>query len=460
MFNIFGDHISKWKVLLFLGDVVCFAISVITALRLNPYTSGHPWEYLQEITWPVLIIGLVYCLVLYIGDVYDFQQDYRQVMNFGRVLISCWAGGLVAALIVYFPYKSAFIGRTLLIILTACFSILVGIWRFSFSTIALPQRLEKKLIIIGAGKSGRHLLEALREIPGNGFMPLGFVDDDSQKIGTDVDGLPVMGTSSELSALIQQHQVSLLVLAVMKDKSPALVKNLIQLSWSDCQLMDMPNLYEIVTKKLPTEHISEELIFEWNVNNTKIYYLRLKRFIDLLLSSIFLIATTPIMLLTAIVIKIDSKGPIFFAQERLGLKGKAFKIKKFRTMIQGAENNGPVWTNHNDPRITRAGKFIRKLRLDELPQLWNIIRGEMSFIGPRPLAHTSYMDTIDFFKYRTLVKPGITGWAQVTFPEGLTIETTEEKLKYDLYYIKNIGFLLDLAILLKTVRIVILGQGR
>ena len=166
------------------------------------------------------------------------------------------------------------------------------------------------------------------------------------------------------------------------------------------------------------------------------------------------------MVLSAIVIKIDSKGPLFFAQERLGLKGKAFKIMKFRTMIQGAEDNGPVWTDHNDPRITRAGKFIRKLRLDELPQLWNIIRGEMSFIGPRPLAHTSYMDNIDFYKYRTLVKPGITGWAQVTFPEGLTIDTTQEKLKYDLYYIKNIGFLLDLAILLKTVRIVILGQGR
>ena len=460
MFKIFGDHISKWKVLLFLGDGVCFAISVIMALRLNPYTADHPWEYLQEIAFPILIIGLVYCLVLYIGDVYDFQQDYRQVMNFGRVLISCWAGGLVAALIVYFPYKSAFIGRTLLIILTASFSMLVAIWRFSFSTIALPQRLEKKLIIIGAGKSGRDLLGALREIPGNGFMPVGFVDDDDKKIGTDVDGLPVMGNSSELSALIQKNQVSLLVLAVMREKSPALVKNLIQLSWSDCQLMDMPNLYEILTKKLPTEHISEELIFEWNINNTKIYYLRLKRFIDLMLSSIFLIVTTPIMVLSAIVIKLDSKGPLFFAQERLGLKGKAFKIMKFRTMIQGAENNGPVWTDHNDPRITRAGKFIRKLRLDELPQLWNIMRGEMSFIGPRPLAHTSYMDTIDFFKYRTLVKPGITGWAQVTFPEGLTIDTTEEKLKYDLYYIKNIGFLLDLAILLKTVRIVILGQGR
>ena len=130
-------------------------------------------------------------------------------------------------------------------------------------------------------------------------MPVGFVDDDGKKMGTEVDGLPVMGNSSELSALIQKYQVSLLVLAVMRQKSPALVKNLIQLSWSDCQLMDMPTLYEILTKKLPTEHISEEFIFEWNINTTKIYYLRLKRFIDLILSSIFLIVTLPIMVLTA-----------------------------------------------------------------------------------------------------------------------------------------------------------------
>jgi exopolysaccharide biosynthesis polyprenyl glycosylphosphotransferase len=459
MFNIFNVHISKWKVLLFLGDSVCFAISVMVALRLNPYTADHPWEYFQEVAYPIVIIGLVYCLVLYIGDVYDFQQDYRQVMNFGRVLISCWAGGLVAALIVYFPYRSAFIGRTLLIILTASFSALVAFWRFSFSTIALPQRLEKKLIIIGAGKSGRDLLEALREIPGNGFMPVGFVDDDGKKIGTEVDGLPVMGNSSELSVLIQKYQVSLLVLAVMREKSSALVKNLIQLSWSDCQLMDMPTLYEILTRKLPTEHISEELIFEWNINTTKIYYLRLKRFIDLMLSSILLIVTTPIMVLTAIVIKLDSKGPIFFSQERLGFKGKAFKIMKFRTMINDAVNCGPLWTTKNDPRITRVGRIIRKLRLDELPQLINILKGEMSFIGPRPLAHTSLMTDIPYYKYRLLVKPGITGWAQVVYPHGIEAETTPEKLKYDLYYIKNIGFLLDMAILLKTVRTVLFGCG-
>jgi len=178
------------------------------------------------------------------------------------------------------------------------------------------------------------------------------------------------------------------------------------------------------------------------------------------LAGIFSALVSPLMLATALLIKLDSKGPVFFLQERLGQKGKPFKIIKFRTMYQGSENNGPVWTNHNDPRITRVGKIIRKLRLDELPQLLNILRAEMSFIGPRPLAHTSYMENIRFYNYRNLVKPGITGWAQVTYPEGLTIDTTQEKLKFDLYYIKNIGFMLDLAILLKTVRTVIFGKGR
>lgn len=268
-----------------------------------------------------------------------------------------------------------------------------------------------------------------------------------------------MGTSSELPALTQKHQVSLLVLAVMTEKSPALIKNLIQLSWSDCQLMDMPTLYEILTKKLPTEHISEKLIFEWNINTTKIYYLRLKRFIDLMLASIFLVVAAPIMVLTAIVIKLDSKGPVFFMQERLGLKGKSFKILKFRTMINDAVNCGPLWTTKNDRRITRAGRVIRKLRLDELPQLINIFKGQMSFIGPRPLAHCSLMADIRYYKYRLLVKPGITGWAQVMYPDGIEADTTPEKLKYDLYYIKNIGFMLDLAILLKTVRTVLFGHG-
>lgn len=459
MFKLFNIHISKWKVLLLFGDIICYGISVILALRLNPYTSDHPWAYLEEITSPVCIIGVVFCVVLYISDNYDFQQDYRQVMNFGRALISCWVGGLIAALVVYFPFQAAFIGRKLLIIQTVIFSVLVASWRFGFSTIALPQRLEKRLIIIGAGKSGRHLLEVLRAVPGNGFLPVGFVDDDEKKIGKVVDGLTVMGNSSELPALLQQHQVPLLVLAITQEKSSTLIKNLIQLSWSDCQLMDMPAMYEILTKKLPTEHILEKWIFEWNINSAKVYYLRIKRLIDLVLASFFFLLTLPLMVLASLLIKIGDNGPIFYAQERIGQKGRSFRIIKFRTMIPDADRSGPCWTENNDPRITKIGRFIRKFRLDELPQLVNILRGEMSFIGPRPLAYDKYMDEIRFYKYRNLVKPGLTGWAQVMYKEGLTLDSTPEKLKYDLYYIKNIGFLLDLAILLKTFRIVLFGRG-
>jgi len=245
-----------------------------------------------------------------------------------------------------------------------------------------------------------------------------------------------------------------------RERSPQLTNNLIQVSWDNCLLFDLPTFYEILTGKLPTDYISDNWIFDWSINNSKIYYIRVKRLIDLALAGLCLVLTSPLMLLTAVVIQLGSEGSIFFRQERVGQKGVPFQIIKFRTMVPGAENNGPVWTNPNDPRITSVGRIIRKLRLDELPQLWNIFRGEMSFIGPRPLAHDDSMNKLHFYNYRSLVKPGITGWAQVTYPEGLTIDSTEEKIKYDLYYIKNISLLLDLAILLKTVRTVIVGKGR
>jgi exopolysaccharide biosynthesis polyprenyl glycosylphosphotransferase len=460
MLKIFSLPISPWKLILFCGDAMCYIISVIIALYFNHLTSIIIFEYVYEFKIYFISIGIVYLIVLFIADTYNYFKDFRHIINLVYVFIACWIGTLVVVLAFYFPLKGWIIGRTLLLIQALSFAILVSVWRFTFSVIALPQRLEKRLIIVGAGKSGRYLLDSLRARTGCGFLTVGFVDDDTQKVGTRLSDLPVLGDSSQLADLINEHKVNLAVVAITGKRTPRLTNNLIMVSWDDCRLIDMPTFYEFLTGKLPTDHISDDWIFDWSVNSRKIYYIRLKRLIDLTLAGILLMVASPLMLVVALLIKLDSKGPIFFMQERLGQKGKPFTIIKFRTMFQGAENNGPVWTDHNDPRITRIGRFIRKLRLDELPQLWNIIRGEMSFIGPRPLAHTSYMDNIDFYKYRTLVKPGITGWAQVTFPEGLTIDSTQEKLKYDLYYIKNIGFLLDLAILLKTVRTVIFGQGR
>jgi len=459
MFKLFSLYISQWKLLLIAGDAGCYLLSVVATLLLYPYTATRPWDFLYQHKIVFLLIGVIYFIVLFIADLYDYLKDFRQIINIVHVLIACWIGSLVVVLIFYFPIKGAYVGRSIMIIQAVSFSILVAAWRFAFSTISLIHRLQKRLLIIGAGKAGRHLLRSIRSRPGCGFDVVGFVDDDETKVGAMVDGLRVLGNSSQLPALIRENQVSMAAVAVTRERSPQLIDNLIIVSWNDCTLMDMPSVYEFLTGKLPTEHISDNWIFEWNINTTKIYYRRLKRIIDVMLAVLFLTISCPILVLTALAIKIDSRGPVVFHQARLGHKGKIFKILKFRTMVENAIQCGPLWTTDNDPRITRVGRLIRKLRLDEFPQLLNILKGEMSFIGPRPLAYDGSMDNIRYYHYRLLVKPGITGWAQVMYPDGLALETTPEKLKFDLYYIKNIGFLLDLAILLKTVRTVMFGRG-
>jgi exopolysaccharide biosynthesis polyprenyl glycosylphosphotransferase len=445
--------------LLIAGDLGCYLLSVAASLLLYPHTSANPWEFLYNYKITFLLMGVTYFIVFFIANLYDYLKDFRQITNVVATLTACWIGSLAVVLVFYFPIKGAYVGRSMIIIQAVSFSILVAAWRFSFSVISLPQRLKKRILIIGAGKAGRELLNSIMDRPGCGIEVVGFVDDDEAKVGTLVDGLPVLGNSSQLPAIIKSNQIYLVAVAITREKSPQLVKNLITVSWNDCSLIDMPSLYEFLTAKLPTDHISDNWIFEWNINTTQLYYRRVKRIMDLVLAVLFLAITGPIMAVTALLIKLESRGPVFFRQERLGQKGRVFEILKFRTMVENAAQCGPAWTTDNDPRITRIGWFIRKLRLDELPQLINILKGEMSFIGPRPLAHDDFMDNIHYYPYRLLVKPGITGWAQVMYPDGLALDSTPEKLKYDLYYIKNIGFLLDLAILLKTVRTVVLGRG-
>jgi exopolysaccharide biosynthesis polyprenyl glycosylphosphotransferase len=459
MFKLFGLHVSQWKLLLLLGDIVAYIISVIIALYLYIQTSSSVWEYLFDNKLYFTAIGITYILVIFMADLYNHLKDYRETLNIVNVLIASCVGTIVVLAIFYFPMRGAYIGRSVILLQAFFFALLMTLWRWVFSVMAFPQRLQKRILIIGAGKSGKYLLNSIRERPGCGFWVAGFVDDDPEKVGTEVEGVKVLGDSSRLADLINEHQISFAVVAITRKKSPALVNNLIMVSWTECQLIDMPTIYEFITGTLPTEHISDDWIFDWNVNKPKIYYRRIKRFTDLILAGVFLIITSPLMLLIPLIIKIDSKGPVFFCQQRLCQKGKTFQIMKFRTMIQNAEQCGPLWTVDKDPRITRAGRFIRKLRLDELPQLINILKGEMSFIGPRPLAHCEVMDNIRYYNYRLLVKPGITGWAQVMYPDGIAAEIIAEKVKYDLYYIKNISFLMDMAILLKTVRIILFGRG-
>jgi exopolysaccharide biosynthesis polyprenyl glycosylphosphotransferase len=490
MFRTFSLHFNNWVLILLTGDVAAYCLGIVlgTFLRVDPYLPKNPsrWDFLVQFSIPFMLIGLTYLVVFYIADLYDHQKDYRNWKNIGQIVFACLLGTVVIIILFYFPL-GVFVGRILLIIEFFIFMSLLVLWRVTFSSLALPERLQKRLLIVGAGNCGSQLLQAVQARPLSGIKAIGFVDDDPGKIGKEIQGLIVLGDSSRLSDLIQEQRVNLVALAITHEKSPQLLKGLIKIDFSGCQVMDMPSLYEFLAGKIPIEHISDIWFYFNSSQNSKFYYRRLKSLGDVLLAIICLIIVLPFFLVIPLAIKLDSPGPAFFRQQRLGKDGKPFGIIKFRTMVEDAERDGPQWASQEDPRITRVGGILRKLRLDELPQLLNILKGEMSFIGPRPereifvstfqqlvpvfrkrrlganaaeIKVCDYVEQVPYYSYRLLVKPGLSGWAQVMYPYASSQEETREKLKYDLYYIKNMGFFLDLSILLKTIRIVLFGRDK
>ena len=248
-------------------------------------------------------------------------------------------------------------------------------------------------------------------------------------------------------------------------KDSELVDILLQYKLEGLQFYNYLEFYEMYENKLPISHLSSK----WFLENSgfEIYYnnfnLRAKRLLDLIFAIIIGICTLPLMLLAAIIVKVESKGPIFFIQERIGEGNKKFNIVKFRSMTTDAEKNGPQWASKNDNRVTRWGKIMRATRIDDLPQLWNVLKGEMSFVGPRPEREyfiKQLEKEIPYYNLRHTVKPGLTGWAQVMYPYGASIEDAYRKLQYDLYYIKHHDVIFDIKVLLKTITIVVFGKGR
>jgi len=227
---------------------------------------------------------------------------------------------------------------------------------------------------------------------------------------------------------------------------------------------DTYQLYEQLTGKIPVKHINDVwLLREPFLGLTRDnYYIKVKRILDVMIAVIGLILAMPVLAIVALAIKLDSKGPVLYRQDRVGLNEKIFRLIKLRSMREDAESTAPRWADKCDPRVTRVGRFIRKFRIDEIPQLWNVIRGDMSIVGPRPERPefvNQLKSCIPYYSLRHTVKPGMTGWAQVSYKYAASIDETVEKLQYDLFYIKHISFILDLRIMLKTIRVLICGIG-
>jgi exopolysaccharide biosynthesis polyprenyl glycosylphosphotransferase len=487
MLKLLGLPVSKWPLLLFAGDLAIFCLSVPIGFALSRRTLESPWFFLDIFKIPLIMMGLVYLVVIYVANLYDHYQDFRRRENVSQIILASLIGTLAVIIIFTLPARHL-IGRSFVEWQGLAFVWLMVLWRYTFSATALPLRLQRKVLIIGGGGAGLEIHKIIQDHRNSGLVVAGFLDDDPQKIGTSLDGAPVLGNTGQLDEMISHYKVGMVVVAITHKKSAALLNNLVRLSFMGLQVIDMPSLYEFLAGKIPTHHIPDVWLLMHTVSSSKVYYRHLKRLIDLALAAVGLALTWPLWVLVAAAVKVDSPGPVFFRQERLGKDSKPFQIIKFRTMISDAETAGPRFASRGDPRITRAGRILRKWRLDELPQLYNILKGDMSFIGPRPEREVfirqfqqlipllregrrandppgsqviyGYRERIPHYSYRLLVKPGITGWAQVMHRYAATLEETQEKLHYDLYYIKNMSLFLDLAILLKTIRIVLFGWGR
>jgi exopolysaccharide biosynthesis polyprenyl glycosylphosphotransferase len=317
----------------------------------------------------------------------------------------------------------------------------------------------RRLLVVGADERIRDLLTELAQHPQCPFEVIGVVNDDR------VDSLAGsiwLGTTGELGAIVRDERPDLVVLGLEGCRAEAL-SHILDVASLDVRVVDVHHVYEHAFGKVPVNHLSPA----WFMGVLHLYqrpYSRIvKRTFDLIVASLALLALAPLFVMVSLIARASTPGPVFFRQLRLGEGGKVFEIFKFRTMIEGAEQPGlPVWATEDDPRVTRIGRVLRRTRVDELPQIWNVLRGEMSIVGPRPerpefleLLH----ETVPFWTRRNLVKPGITGWAQVRHGYASDVTGTADKLAYDLYYLKNRSLLFDLAIVSRTVGIVLSGFG-
>jgi len=442
--------------LLLTGDACLIYAGLLLSAWLRAGALGRP---VLEPSWPGLAILLFYFLSFYLFDLYAFDLGFRSAKYFYRFLAANAGVAIAMSAAFYFlPFLET--GRGALLILAGMVAISTFSWRL-FVEWVFRRFLGRvrEMLIVDSGSAGRALCS---EVNGKfDYRVTGFLDDDPSTWGLRNSPV-VLGGTAMLSDWNLMRNINTIVIAQLK--SPEALKKALQCKLKGILVYDIHTFYKDVMGKLCVEHMDDLRFVSNPLSGVRrnIYNLKCKRLLDIAFSLLGLSLSLPITILTAAAIKLESRGPVFYCQKRMGHKGKVFKAVKFRSMRVDAEINGAVWADKDDPRVTKAGRFIRKYRIDEVPQMWNVLRGEMSFIGPRPERPkfvTMLEKNIPYYSLRHSVKPGITGWAQVNYPYGASEKDALEKLKYDLYYINYLSPALDFYILLRTAKIILFGKG-
>lgn len=454
------------RVILLAGDFLMSLLGLVAALIVwsRPDWLKFSLEFLQQrIPGWFYLLPLVWIILLV--ELYDVRRASR--IRDTIVGISMAALGYLGLyLLIYFssePDSLPRLGVAVFIISTSLFTLL---WRFIYIRVFTAPLFLRRVLIIGAGRAGRTMAKMVKEIRPQPFTLLGFIDDDTKKTGTDIEGCHVLGTSFDLLDLAKEHNVSDLILAISNDVGSATFDTLLQAEEKGIVITSMPLMYEELLGRVPIFLLKSDWILRSFLDkaHTSGFFEFWKRIIDLIGGLIGCIFTLLVLPFVSFLTLIDSGLPIFYSQTRLGKNSKVYKIFKFRTMKQDAEKDGkPKMASENDQRVTRIGKFLRKTHLDEFPQFINVLKGEMSLVGPRaerPELVEELEKVVPFYRARLLIKPGVTGWAQINFGYASNAEETAVKLEYDLYYIQHRNLLLDFSIMLRTFSTMIGFRGQ
>ncbi|MEW5801260.1 MAG: sugar transferase [bacterium] len=449
------------QLFLLVGDILLVMFATWMAFFIRFGYFFPPSRDLAQVS--ILTVG-IYLTFLYIFDLYGFHLHKSWEDNVLRhLMVALLAAGPTVFCSWYLPLWSY--RRDLWFIQTILIFTLTFLWRsFYLPYVFRPTGPKKeKVLILGSEKAG-HLLYEWVQRANMPFQIMGFLDDDPILMGRSMNGAAVLGTTSQMFEIGQRIGVKTAIIGITREKRPELIHKVLEAKLKGWNIRDIIKDYERSTGRVPVEYIHDE----WFLLAEGFYLLKtsmlqkLKRLTDITFAAFLLIVSSPILLITALAIHLDSAGPVIFRQVRVGKDGKTFELLKLRSMHLNAEENGVAWAQKNDARITRVGRLIRYLRIDEIPQMVNVLRGEMSLIGPRPERpeFVSQLESkIPYYSVRHCIKPGITGWAQIKYPYGSSVSDALHKLEYDLYYVKNMTPLLDFEICLKTIGVMLFGQG-
>ncbi|MBN1580638.1 MAG: sugar transferase [Anaerolineae bacterium] len=457
---------SERRLLLVLIDALVINLAVLAAMWLWAWVGVPSFssEFVRPRWFWFPLFTVSWWGLAWLSDLYSVPVASRHIEILGRIA-GVLAGLGICYLVGYFVLPRDALPRLFFLFFSASALLGMVLWRWSYATLFRLPQLCRRILIVGAGWAGRTLVQALESQDFAHYQAIGFVDDDLDKQGTTIASLPVLGNSQDITSLVRRYDVDEIVLAVTHHLSGDLFQALMDCRALKAHVVRMPDLYEQLTLRVPVEHINEAWVLDALNGSSPTGYLEraARRCLDLVFGLVGLLALISILPFVALAIYLSDRGPVFYTQVRSGQGGHPFRVIKFRTMRCDAEKDGnPQWAQENDERITPIGRFLRKVRLDELPQVINVLRGEMSIVGPRPERPEFIVKLerqIPFYRTRLVVKPGLTGWAQTHHEYGNTVKDALIKLQYDLYYIRHRSIWLDLYTISRTVGVVLRGEG-